>query len=82
MDDPEIMKELSNDFMAPEILNKTFSANKGDQYCSAVDMWSFGVLWYYMIFGRTPFVPYGEQTLIQAIKKQEGFYLPTISSRY
>ena len=41
--------------MAPEILNH-------DMYTNKIDIWSFGIMLYYMVFGKNPFITFYESS--------------------
>ncbi len=55
------------DYIAPEIL-------QGYMYDYAVDYWSYGILIYEMLTGRTPFNGKDEEDLFNSIKHQEIVY--------
>ncbi|XP_047469662.1 serine/threonine-protein kinase PRP4 homolog [Penaeus chinensis] len=61
------------DYMAPEVI-------KGQHYNQCVDWWSFGVLLYEMLTGKSPFKGCDEDHLFWLICNEEPFY-PKFLSR-
>ncbi|WOL02275.1 serine/threonine-protein kinase D6PK [Canna indica] len=57
----------THEYLAPEII-------RGDGHGSAVDWWTFGILLYELLFGRTPFKgPGNEETLMNVISQSLKF---------
>ncbi|RRT81459.1 hypothetical protein B296_00012832 [Ensete ventricosum] len=57
----------THEYLAPEII-------RGDGHGSAVDWWTFGVLLYELLFGRTPFKgPGNEETLANVVSQSLKF---------
>ena len=54
----------SPSYIAPEILN-------GEEYDYCCDIWSLGVLMYYLLCGNKPFVGNSEEEIYKAIKTKE-----------
>uniref|UniRef100_A0A0R3S780 protein kinase C n=1 Tax=Elaeophora elaphi TaxID=1147741 RepID=A0A0R3S780_9BILA len=59
------------DYIAPEII-------KGQLYNEAVDFWSFGVLMYEMLIGRSPFHGEGEDELFDSILNERPYFPKSI----
>ena len=59
-----IYKVGSPSYIAPEILN-------GEEYDYCCDIWSLGVLLYYLLSGNKPFTGNSEEEMYNAIKTQE-----------
>uniref|UniRef100_A0A4W4G6B9 Protein kinase C n=1 Tax=Electrophorus electricus TaxID=8005 RepID=A0A4W4G6B9_ELEEL len=55
------------DYIAPEIL-------LGQKYGTSVDWWSFGVLLYEMLIGKSPFHGHDEEELFQSIRTDDPCY--------
>ncbi|XP_043227085.1 putative protein kinase C delta type homolog [Amphibalanus amphitrite] len=55
------------DYLAPEIV-------KGKRYDQAVDWWSFGILLYEMLIGRSPFSGTDEDELFWSICNEDVYY--------
>lgn len=51
-------------YMAPEVL-------KGELYTMKADVWSMGVVYYKMLFGRCPYESRSIALLIKLLEKQE-----------
>ncbi len=61
----------TNVTMAPEILAlKVNQSNDPSFYSSIVDLWSIGVVYYYMIFGKYPFMGNNEKEIYEKILLQ------------
>ncbi|THU49846.1 hypothetical protein C4D60_Mb06t13870 [Musa balbisiana] len=57
----------THEYLAPEII-------RGDGHGSAVDWWTFGILLYELLFGRTPFRgPGNEETLANVVSQSLKF---------
>ncbi|WOL02274.1 hypothetical protein Cni_G10993 [Canna indica] len=57
----------THEYLAPEII-------RGDGHGSAVDWWTFGILLYELLFGRTPFKgPGNEETLMNVVSQSLKF---------
>ncbi|XP_065030233.1 serine/threonine-protein kinase D6PKL1-like [Musa acuminata AAA Group] len=57
----------THEYLAPEII-------RGDGHGSAVDWWTFGILLYELLFGRTPFKgPGNEETLAKVVSQSLKF---------
>lgn len=56
-------------YMAPEIF-------EGKDYTNLADLWSVGVSFYELLFGKFPFNAMSQPALLQDIKKHEGSKLP------
>ncbi|CAL9770598.1 unnamed protein product [Musa acuminata subsp. burmannicoides] len=57
----------THEYLAPEII-------RGDGHGSAVDWWTFGILLYELLFGRTPFKgPGNEETLANVVSQSLKF---------
>ncbi|URD79975.1 IPP transferase [Musa troglodytarum] len=57
----------THEYLAPEII-------RGDGHGSAVDWWTFGILLYELLFGRTPFKgPGNEETLANVVSQSMKF---------
>lgn len=54
--------------MAPELLNAT----SGLRYTNKADLWSIGVCFYQMIFGKTPFEATDLEDLKNLVKTKSG----------
>lgn len=60
------------EYIAPELL-------KGQKYGSAVDWWSFGILLFEMMHGRTPFYDKNRKLMFYRIINTEPSFPPTFS---
>lgn len=59
-------------YLAPEILNEP-------QYSCKADIWSLGVILYFMVYGHLPFEGENIQEISQKISYSDPFYAPTVS---
>ena len=53
--------------MAPELLN-----SKGNSYTNKADLWSIGVVFYQMLYGKTPFDAKNYKDLQKKVKEYSG----------
>jgi len=69
------------EYIAPELLklDKRFQ-NPTERYGKTVDWWSFGILLYEMMTGRTPFYDKNRKTMFIRILKMEPTFPVTMSS--
>ena len=57
--------------MAPEVIN-------GQAYSSKADVWSLGVIFYEMLYGKTPYHANNIQDLYKKIKNNELIIQPKL----
>ncbi len=60
---------------APEILLKRFSPGQGSYYVNRVDIWSLGVCYYYMLFGKFPWSISRIDELVKDVQTKSGYNL-------
>ena len=57
----------TTEFVAPEVV-------KGNPYTKAVDIWSMGVLFYFVVVGRTPFEEISSQEILRKILEADPVF--------
>lgn len=76
---------MSYDFryLAPELINNVASNVEARKNFDALaDMWSLGVLYFYMLYGRVPFEQNKRSEFLKQIDETIAFCLPTMSTCY
>jgi len=56
--------------------------DKKNPTSTASDMWSLGVLYFYMLYGFIPFGHRKKFEILDEIEESSGFKMPTISNMY
>ena len=61
--------------MAPETVTKTEQAGKrGVKYNQKADIWSLGIILFYLVYNRTPFEDFNKGIKIVSIKEGDILY--------